>query len=650
MKSAPDGSTVNSVYSSLAELQDQEQHHSQWYRFLVWTPVRLTLLVLAHLAIFSVAYLVSFQLRFDFRIPAKYQEVCWKSLPLLIALQSFCFFAFRAFSGWWRYFTFRDLVSLAQPLVCASILFLIVDVWLHPLKVPKSIHLINLAFAGIIICSLRSVWRLSRESQLVGSTPTDCESALIICNKLESLIAAHQINNRPGSRIRIKGILSDHRQTIGHQRAGMKIMGRPTDAPRFCRQNSVGQVLVFSGEMSGRQIKQLKEIYDEAGISLKVIPESIDTDSGNGRIPLREIDIKDLLQREPVDLNTALIANEIEGSRVLITGAGGSIGSELCRQVLQFKPAEMILLDHRENSVFMIHNELKQVCGETILIPAVGDILDEQRMDMLFQENLPQFVYHAAAHKHVGLMETNISEAVKNNVLGTKRIAETCDRYDVCKFVLISTDKAVNPTSVMGCTKNLAERIVLSLAETSETQFVIVRFGNVLGSNGSVVPIFKEQIAAGGPVTVTDARMTRFFMTIPEASQLVLQAASMGDGGEIFVLDMGEQVRIIDLAKQMIRLAGLPEDSIEIEIVGMRKGEKLFEELHCDVDQLLETKHPKINAAYQPNETWVDITNYVDQLTDIAHGSPQEIRLFFKQLIPEYRMDSNEAQPLRAVR
>ena len=342
-----------------------------------------------------------------------------------------------------------------------------------------------------------------------------------------------------------------------------------------------------------------------------------------------------------MNLDTGLIGGEIEGKRVLVTGAGGSIGSEICRQLIQFQPSELILVDHRENSVFLIHNELKRnEQNDTILHPAVGDILDERRMRALFQQFQPEYVYHAAAHKHVGLMEISSGEAIKNNVLGTRRVAEIADEHNVKKFVLVSTDKAVNPTSIMGCTKHIAERFVLSLAQNSQTAFVVVRFGNVLGSNGSVVPLFKEQIARGGPVTLTDPRMTRFFMTIPEASQLVLQAGSMGQGGEIFVLDMGEQVLIIELAKTLIRLSGLPENSIEIQTVGIRPGEKLYEELHIDPDQLLETDHVKINAAWQSSEPLHEITAHTDGLIELAYSPNELIRERMKKLIPEYQDDA----------
>jgi FlaA1/EpsC-like NDP-sugar epimerase len=391
-------------------------------------------------------------------------------------------------------------------------------------------------------------------------------------------------------------------------------------------------------------------LYDQAGLTTKVIPWSTDRNPGAGFIPLREIDINDLLRRPAVKLDDRQIFKQIGGSCVMVTGAGGSIGSELCRQLLQFEPAILVLVEHRENSVFLIHNELQQLLREsenqtTKLIPAVADILDAERMNYLFQAYKPQYVYHAAAHKHVGLMEINAGEALKNNILGTKQIADLAHDHGATKFVLVSTDKAVNPTSVMGCTKQMAERYVLSLGSRSDTKYVVVRFGNVLGSNGSVVPIFKEQISRGGPITITDPQMTRYFMTIPEASQLIVQAGSMGKGGEIFVLDMGEPVLIVALAQKMIELAGLPPDSIEIQFIGARPGEKLYEELYFGEEEALPTSHQKIFAAKHRTLQYEDVLEAIEHLLQFEAADPDTIRQKLKRFIPEYQLEQPAPQP-----
>ena len=327
---------------------------------------------------------------------------------------------------------------------------------------------------------------------------------------------------------------------------------------------------------------------------------------------------------------------------MMVTGAGGSIGSEICRQVLKFRPKTLVLVERAENSLFLVEQEFRALRTETQVIPCIADITDRERMAQIFQTHRPAIVFHAAAHKHVPMMEYNPGEAIKNNVLGTRQLAELADEYGVQEFVMISTDKAVNPTSIMGVSKQLAERFVHAFSEQASTKFVVVRFGNVLASNGSVVPIFQEQIRRGGPITVTHPEIERFFMTIPEASQLVLQAAAMGKGGEIFVLDMGEPVRIVDLARDLIRLSGLTEDDIEIVFTGLRPGEKLYEELYFEDEEMLPTPHPKLFVAYHRPYALDEVNDSIAEVAALMHGSPEELRLKIKELVAEYA-DSNSS-------
>jgi len=328
----------------------------------------------------------------------------------------------------------------------------------------------------------------------------------------------------------------------------------------------------------------------------------------------------------------------VSGASVMVTGAGGSIGSEICRQLVQFQPRVLVLLDRAENGLFFLERELRETPMCPRIVVCIADINDEPRMRRLFETHRPQLVFHAAAHKHVPMMEANVSEAVKNNVLGTNMVVNLAHEFRVQRFIFISTDKAVNPTSVMGATKQIAERYVHAMSQESDTAFIVVRFGNVLGSAGSVIPIFKEQIRRGGPITITDARMTRFFMTIPEASQLVLQAAAMGKGHEIFVLDMGEPVKIVDLARDLIRLSGLPEDSIEITFTGLRPGEKLFEELYLDAEETLPTGHPKIRAACPRPWTVEDVQRGVTGLAECISqfATDDEMRNEIRSIVIEY--------------
>lgn len=608
---------------------------------------RLPLLVMIHAVIFTVAYWLAYCLRFDFAVPAEWTKVFWTSLTPLLIVELGIFLYFKTFNGWWRYVTFRDFVSISRPLIVSFLTFGILDYFFLQMHVPRSVHIMNLIVAGLMICVLRSSWRLAKEGLLPHvRLPKGCTGAFVICNHPESYILAHQVNNRFSSKVRIVGILSDDERNIGSERAGIKIVGSPEEATYLSRTHGVQEVWVVAGDITGKRISELKEEYDQFDLKLRVMPQTLDMESNSSLIPLREIDINDLLQREPVVLDTKRIAGEVNGKCVMITGAGGSIGSELCRQLLRFEPSKLILVDHRENSVFMINNELSRLKTDTtILEPAVGDILDEARMRVLMETYQPSFVYHAAAHKHVGLMELSEGQAIQNNILGTKQIADLANEYGVTKFVLISTDKAVNPTSVMGCTKQIAERYTLALGQESKTKFVVVRFGNVLGSNGSVVPLFKEQIARGGPVTITDRRMTRFFMTIPEASQLVLQAAAMGVGGEIFVLDMGEQVKVLDLAKKMVKLAGLPEHSIEFEFIGARPGEKLYEELYFDEEEMLNTDHEKIFAAYHRNFEYDEIVGTVSMLRGLVSSPSVEIRAALKRIVPDYQSAYDSSEP-----
>jgi FlaA1/EpsC-like NDP-sugar epimerase len=360
--------------------------------------------------------------------------------------------------------------------------------------------------------------------------------------------------------------------------------------------------------------------------------------SGTDKIPLRALDINDLLKRDPVKLDTEEVQKLISGKRVLVTGAGGSIGSEICRQVLRFGPAELILLGRGENRIYAIYHELAQAASDAgvILHQEIGDITHLRGMNNLFERHHPEIVFHAAAHKHVPLMELHPCEAVKNNVLGTKVIATLANEYYSSHFIMVSSDKAVNPTSIMGATKQLAERVVYDLAQNSTTKFATVRFGNVLGSAGSVIPRFQQQIRDGGPITITDERMTRYFMSIPEASQLVVQSASMCEGGEIYVLDMGKPVKIVQLAEDLVTLSGLPKGSIEIEFTGIRPGEKLYEELYFDDEATLPTSHEKVRAAYAREFQDGNATPSINALIDLADQNSADVKSTIASMVTSF--------------
>ena len=408
------------------------------------------------------------------------------------------------------------------------------------------------------------------------------------------------------------------------------------DLQTYMKQHRATTLFVVTGTIQGRKLRELLDSASGMGFQLKILPPLGDHLRGADSVPIREVSYNDLLRREPADLDLSAIEKLIVGKTVLVTGAGGSIGSELCRQLSKFSPGKLVLLGRGENRIYHIERELREKFPHIEHVPRIANITDAPRIGEIFDELKPDLVFHAAAHKHVPLVEQNIGESIINNILGTKVIADHAHRTGVNRFVMVSTDKAVNPTSVMGCTKQMAERYCQSIGENSKTAFISTRFGNVLGSAGSVVPLFQEQIRRGGPITLTDKRMTRYFMTIPEASQLVIQAASMGTGGEIFVLEMGEPVKILDLAYDLIRLAGQTPDSIEIVERGMRPGEKLYEELYYGDETSLPTSHEQILSANSRPFRFEEVEHQVATLVESAYKDRDVILGLIKKFVPEY--------------
>jgi FlaA1/EpsC-like NDP-sugar epimerase len=410
---------------------------------------------------------------------------------------------------------------------------------------------------------------------------------------------AREIRQNPRLSLEVVGFVDDDPQKQGERFQGVPVLGRQEEIDGICQRQGIDEVIIAIPSATGKEIRQVVERCLAAKVKFKTLPGVGDLIDGRVSVQsIREVSLDDLLGREPVRLEVDKIRGYLAGKRVLVTGAGGSIGSEICRQVARFGPKKIILFDNAETPLFFIEQELLKAAPDIRLVPIIGDIRYRARVEAIFDEFMPEVVFHAAAYKHVPMMEHNPAEAANNNVRGTKILADAADAFGAMHFVMISTDKAVNPTNVMGASKRAAELYVQTLSRRSKTHFVTVRFGNVLGSNGSVVPIFKEQIRHGGPVTVTHPEVTRYFMTIPEATQLVLQAGSMGRGGEIFLLDMGEPVRIVKLAEELIRLSGLrPYEDIDIAFTGLRPGEKLYEELLLDGEGIVPTSHGKIMVA-----------------------------------------------------
>ncbi len=603
--------------------------------------VRLPLLIALHIGLFSAIYAFAFFARFNFQPGTNNIHLFWASVGPIVLVKLAAFYFGSHFHGWWRYVTFADLRSLLKVTLISMFAVAFLDYFVLSFQsaIPRLTVVLDALATVFVIGGLRCTWRFSDE--FFGNTLSSRRkpSAVLIGTDHHTGMLAAQINSNQSMPCRVTALLAN--STVFRRKAvlgGVPVLGHLGDVVKVAEKIGASDVLVPAGALDGTSLRRLTNQCNEAGLGVRVLPRFEDAMAGTKEIPLRPLNIADLLRRDPVKLDTEEVETLLHGKRVLVTGAGGSIGSEICRQVLQFQPSELILLGRGENRIHAVHGELKPLAddlGITLHIE-IGDITDEARMRRLYQSRVPEIVFHAAAHKHVPLMELNPGEAVKNNILGTKTIASLANEFGVDHFVMVSTDKAVNPTSIMGCSKHLAERIVYEFAQTSRTKFAVVRFGNVLGSAGSVIPIFQEQIRNGGPITITDPQMTRYFMSIPEASQLVIQAASMCKGGEIFVLDMGEPIRIVQLAEDLVALSGLPKGSIEFAFTGIRPGEKLYEELYFDDEATVSTTHAKVHAAYANEFRGSDVQGELNKLIAMADGEPDDVRAAIIRLIPSY--------------
>ena len=598
---------------------------------------RNILLFGVYVALFMAAYLAALLLRFDFAVTDDEWRVWLDTLPLVLIVKICVFYWVGAFRGWWKYLTFADLADLLKAAALSTAGIIAIDYFLHASsEVPRGVLLLDFATTVLVIGGLRASVRLWNENAWRFGKHEDIRWALVVGANRAGEAIVRQTNSNGRSQYRVIGFIDDNRKLHGTKLGGVPILGDTSQIKDVAARVGAGTVLVAADSLPGPQLRRLMESCQSPDLTVKVVPRVEDIITGKYSFQVRDVSIDDLLGREPAELDTGVIGEFLRGRRVLVTGAGGSIGSEMCRQVARFGPEAIILVERFESALFSIHRELQERPEPVRAIACVGDVLDRRRMSAIFRKHRPGVVFHAAAHKHVPLMEENPGEAVKNNVFGTRVVADLAAEFGVERFVLISTDKAVNPRSVMGATKHLAERYIHLIGSHSETKFIVVRFGNVLGSNGSVVPIFQEQIRRGGPITVTHPDMRRYFMTIPEASELVLQAAAMGEGGEVFVLDMGKPVRIVDLAMDMVRLSGLSPDDIQVRFVGVRPGEKLDEELRFDDEQLLPTCHPKVQVAYHRPYEENGTGSFIEELAAVVED-PELVLQKLTELIPEYR-------------
>ena len=636
---------------------------------------RATLILTAQIALLAAAFWLALAVRFDFSLtivgPATAAGRSWvfayflPLLPMVLGIKIVVWWAMGIHRGTWRYIGLGDLISLlAGSQISLGLVFAGYYLWQsialwHQGKtapiagVPETVFLLDWLFGVLLVGGARVFARLlHEESRPVANG--GLVRLLIVGAGDAAEAVLREIRRMPEQRYRVVGLLDDNPAKAKLRIHGAPVLGPISSLPRLCHEEQIGEILIALPSASNQEMQRIISLCratqmatDMRGASspgggpalrFRTIPSLQDILAGKAAATqIRDVGVNDLLGRDVVQTDMAAVGAMLNGEVVLVSGAGGSIGSELCRTICRYEPSLLVLLDKGENAIFEIERELKKSHPTVKLAPTIGDISDAIRMDQVFTDYQPSIVFHAAAHKHVPLAESNPGEAIRNNVFGTKTLADAAAANGVKNFVMISTDKAVNPSSIMGATKRCAEIYTQALARRCHTNFITVRFGNVLGSNGSVVPIFKQQIAAGGPVTVTHPEMRRYFMTIPEASQLVLQAGALGQRGEIFVLDMGQPVRILDLARDVIILSGLrPEIDIPIVFTGLRPGEKLYEELSIRGENMVATRHPKIAIWKSEPAGNSHVQKMIDELEPLQHCTMREQVLFaLKQFVPE---------------
>lgn len=542
------------------------------------------------------------------------------SIVLSIVLYWLFGWIFRVFSRINRYTNLREMIAIFLALTLSSfatIIILFFSKENYSMRLVVSTYFLSMFF----IIASRLVWRLYIEKKNSRCIPSEEVKNTLILGAGEGgrILYNSLLGSKTAGDINVVGFIDDDPNKRHTYLSGKKVLGSIKDLPELVEKYEIAMITIAIPSLSRKKLREIFDLIEPLHVKVNSMPSMEEVASGKINLSrLKEIDVVDLLGRDEVQLDIDAIKDQITGKTILVTGAGGSIGSEICRQVIRFNPRRLLLLGHGENSIYLIDRELRNNYSECVteIVPIIADIQDRKKIFAIMEDYQPEIVYHAAAHKHVPLMEYNPREAVKNNVYGTKNVAEAAKAAKVKNFVMVSTDKANNPPNVMGATKRIAEMIVTGLNEAGFTKFSAVRFGNVLGSRGSVIPVFREQIANGGPITITDFRMTRYFMTIPEASRLVIQSGALAKGGEIFILDMSEPVKIIDLAKNMIRLSGYSEDEIEIIETGIRPGEKLYEELLLDKERNDEAVFEKIFVGNITGYSIAEVMEFVEQLSD----------------------------------
>ncbi|CAB3759853.1 polysaccharide biosynthesis protein [Paraburkholderia solisilvae] len=587
----------------------------------------------------AAAWLVAYAIRFNGSVPPVFWHGSVHALMWVVVTYAAVFRLFGLYRGMWVFASLPDLVRISKAVGAGALIVMIGAVMLQPVPIiPRSVLLVSPLLLFLAMGGSRAMYRTSKEFRLYGGLVGQGKPVIVLGAGTAGANLARELS-RSGE-WRLVGLLDDDKAKQGREVYGYKVLGPISELSHFANELKADHAIIAIPSASVDAQRRVATLCVRAGVRAMVLPTFAELNEGEAFMSrVRRIDLEDLLGREPVKIDTPHVEELLHGRVVMVTGAGGSIGSELCRQILRFEPAQLIAFDLSEYAMYRLTEELNERFPALRVIPVIGDAKDSLLLDQAMARHAPHIVFHAAAYKHVPLMEElNAWQAVRNNVLGTYRVARAAIRHNVKHFVLISTDKAVNPTNVMGASKRLAEMACQALQQTSaRTQFETVRFGNVLGSAGSVIPKFQQQIAKGGPVTVTHPEITRFFMTIPEASQLVLQASSMGRGGEIFILEMGEPVKIVDLARDLIRLYGFKDEQIRIDFTGLRPGEKLYEELLADDETTTRTAHPKLRIAQArevPDHLLDELLPWLMQRRVLGDD---ETRRDLRRWVPEYQ-------------
>jgi len=634
---------------------------------------RRWVLLAIDVAVLAVAYYASFLLRLDSAVLKGHFDAFVWTLPFALGAGVIGMFSAGVYRGIWRYVSLKDLVRILRGTFYATALLLLAVPLLYGFKgYPRSVIGINAVLVLLGTAGVRVLRRLQIEmTEPKGGKKGEVQRVIIVGAGDAADDLVRELLHNAVLALDPVGIVDDNAEKQGMELHGVKVLGKIEDLPRVAVEQAADEILIAIASATGEQMRRIIGLCQQTRLPFRTLPGAGDIVGGKVQVgQLRKVNVEDLLRREPVRLDRGAIARDLAGKRVLVTGAGGSIGSEICRQVAKFGPEQIVLLDHSENSLFYVEEQFGRQFPGLPVRAVIADVTVRARVEEVLAETRPHVVFHAAAHKHVHLMERNFCEAFRNNVTGTRVMAESAGKAGVAKFVMISTDKAVNPTSIMGLSKRIAELVVQGVAAKVEasnpldpplpkgdelqgaahTEFTAVRFGNVMGSEGSVIPLWWRQIRAGGPVTVTHPEVVRYFMTIPEAVQLVLQSGTMGKGGEIFLLDMGEPVKVLEMAREVIRLSGkIPDEEIEIKFIGLRPGEKLYEELITKGEGIVPTAHEKImvlrGADGGPS---AEVLAAIGELEELAARceSREKILELARRIVPEYQKDHAGTNPV----